>query len=1392
MLFELRTTIPEVSLPWRTVRDLLLSGKVRDARFQSEELRRSIAVVSANDFLLQVELARACGRHKRSLAWARLAYRYHPDDLLTCLHYARSLLIRQMHGKGIALLESLEGTWGQTHRVEWSCMLADLLGDAGFETSSLEILQSLEQDPVANTDPLSLYHRSCAYEGLRRWPEAISLAEQCVELAPGWLRARGYLVHCLLTQGRLEEARHHLAKGASLGHEDATFDSTAAMFTFSEGRYDLAQPMLEGILAKWPDSDSVAWARRTLCLLLVESGRCQEARTLQVSSGSNLAFPPITETAAASRHRFIPLPFIAQNRNQCVPTCVAMAAHPQGDSFDPAQLFLEMEGRDGTALWRMREWVESHGYRLVPVPLNATVIREALDKTGIPLIGVIEGAFNSHVEILCGFHDSLDVFYVRDPSHWAPSAVPSAMALSRYELHGAVYGLIKVSSERALTLLQSMASDEGGALLDLAAAVFHGDRISAEAAAARIPDDHPTALLRDLSGVRVTLSPLTFRSRMEALGRRTEANVIARFRALMQLGWHADTLESLDEVVRSQSHTIGRKGLLVLSLLKARTSGNWDLALRIVDRLLLFGNGVEAYWSHRSDILAESGDLEGSLHSLRRAIELAPRTVGYREKLLQRTSDQLSWQEYLDHFSLLQEEDPHDRRLLWGLAQALQDGPDGLHYERIAFELLDWFPRDPECYWALTNWYGHQNRSDLVAQILRRGEDLLGEEINPTPSLDKPPLPESPPDVSPPPPGTNLTSEDWLRLLWSEPSRQSEALAALLKEDQTGALEWQARAQLIAFRLLHPLLPGKNGPIPQVSEILPEELPGTPHWFLTTLTSILTGQKVTLPPATAVLVLQWCDRLLPTYQGFVGLWFNRVLLHEASGHMEEALRELESLLQRYPAHSSALYRMGVVKYRQQDLASAADFFRRALEVNPGLPGALQQLRDVSDALADLSTLGDCLVRLVKKFPYDFDHLRTLVLHLSEHYGTTDAFARIEESQARFPAPLIDTLRARCHFLNDDLSAAKALVAKIDARAGDDTLREQVLQIRMSLATREDDTSEILRICELGLEFWPDSTRLLEIKAQYSPPETALPQLETLLLSGEPTARTVRQYLSLIRDTPHHAARLLIDRADQERTPLLLDLFATVLGRPDYLSSLEPFLTWAWSRFPAHLETGSRLALHYNISRQSIKAVALARDLNRREPDNPVFEHLLGRCLIDTDAKEAAKHLKRACAKNRSAPYLFDLARCQQILGNQEEARRIHREVLQKNPLESASLTNLYLLGEPANSLWSHVNPILKNLRGDEDEYFLVVAVHLARAQNGMVTPEWIDLAVSRLTVLQTHPGFRDEVSRLRRSVGAWSSARPDDRERIPAAFQPSWWIRWKGRLGWPGRKWIPR
>lgn len=1395
MLFEPRTTVPEVSPVWEPVRDLFLGGRTREACALAVEIGKAGASLlrTANDCLLQLELARASGEHKRALAWARFARRRHPDDLLTILFYSRSLLSRHMHGRGIAYLESFADTWARSRRVAWTCMLADLHGDAGFQGSALRLLAAMEDEPEANEDPLALYHRSCAFEGLRRWPEAIALAERCIEKAPGWLRARGYLVHCLLTQGRAEEARKHLEIGLASGLEDSSFDTTAAMFTFSEGRYDLAERMLRSILERWPESDHLTWARRTLCLLLVESGRYREARELQVASGSDLAFPPIPESVETTRHCFIPLPFIAQNRNQCVPTCVAMAAHPQGDRFDPEQLFHEMEGRDGTALWRMREWVEAHGYELVPVRLEAATLRRVLDTTGIPLIGVLEGAFNSHVEVVCGFHEALDVFYVRDPSHWAPVACPAESVLVRYELHGALYAVAKRDNPAALATLREARSDEGEALIDLAAAVSKGNRAAAEAAAARVPGSRATALIRDLTGLRVTLSPKEFRRRMESLGRDPEINGLARFRALMMLGWHADTLDVLDEVVREQKSTIGRRGLLILALLRARTTGQWELALRLVDRLLLFASSVESFWDHRADILTELGDPAGSRQALEKAIDLAPHTVSYREKLLQRTSDHYTWREYFDHFARLQAEDPHDRRLLWGLAQALQDGPEGLRYEAAARELVQWFPREPDSYLALSNWFGHQGREDLSEAVLAPGRLLLEGEL---PAALGEPGKAAPPGHDGVDPGTEPEAappakEEWMRRLWVEPAQRGPALAALLETEEAGSLEWQERAQLLAWRLLHEARPGEAISASRAVEILPESLPGAPHWFLTTLSSAVTGQSVVLQPPVAAAILGWMDRVYPGYRGHVGLWFNRVLLHEAAGRMEEALRDLQALLERYPAHSSALYRMGVVKYRQQDLPAAATFFRRALEVNPGLPGALRLLRDVANTLDDEPTYHECLERLVVKFPYDFEHLRTRAVARQQKEGLAAALATVEEAAGRFPPALLDTLRARCHLVAESHDEARAILAPIDPRAGDELLREQTLQLRMRLAQIAKDREEILRVCALGLEFWPTSTRLKEIRAENSEPADARVLLENVLLEGEPSARTAWQFLSLHPEAPDQAARVLIRKAASSRVGSLLDHFGSALSQPELLPRLDSFLTWAWGAYPWHNETAVRLAMHCNINQQSARAVALARELLEREPTNPIHEHLLGRCLIDTDPQAALIHLRHVCERNRSASYLFDLARCEQILKNHDAARAIHREVLEKNPHDSASVTNLYLLGEPSQFLWPLVNPILEDEIGETDEYFLVVAVHLALAQRETVDPAWLGVAALRLSVLRTHPGFKDEALRLRRAITAWIVKRPEDVAVLAREVRPSRWQSLLARFRWPGTKWVP-
>ncbi len=95
-----------------------------------------------------------------------------------------------------------------------------------------------------------------------------------------------------------------------------------------------------------------------------------------------------------------------------------------------------------------------------------------------------------------------------------------------------------------------------------------------------------------------------------------------------------------------------------------------------------------------------------------------------------------------------------------------------------------------------------------------------------------------------------------------------------------------------------------------------------------------------LNTACAKAVVEWLDQVAPKYRNYANLWFNRIVLIEMTGEREPALHELEELLIAWPAFSSALYRMGMVKYTQGDLAS-----RDACTKSPVTPGSTRMRND---------------------------------------------------------------------------------------------------------------------------------------------------------------------------------------------------------------------------------------------------------------------------------------------------------------------------------------------------------------------------------------------------------------------------------------------------------------
>ena len=91
--------------------------------------------------------------------------------------------------------------------------------------------------------------------------------------------------------------------------------------------------------------------------------------------------------------------------------------------------------------------------------------------------------------------------------------------------------------------------------------------------------------------------------------------------------------------------------------------------------------------------------------------------------------------------------------------------------------------------------------------------------------------------------------------------------------------------------------------------------------------------------------------------------------------------------------------------------------------------------------------------------------------------------------------------------------------------------------------------------------------------------------------------------------------------------------------------------------------------------------------------------------------------------------------------------------------------------------------------GVDDEYFLVAAVKTAIELEQTLPVSWFHLAVERWAVLQTHPGFGDERSCVKRALLAWRSQRPGD---VPpdANVPRGYWETLLSRFAWPRRRWI--
>ena len=1398
---------PPVSEPLEAVAELFVTGRAKEAvellKVRLEECSEDEkAAVLPGDFVLQIELLRAEGRHSRSFALSRLAARRFPDDPALQIYKLRSLLGVGRILDGIRYLEEEAIQLKERHPQLHAAELASIKADAGLEKSAEELLLRVDELKAERPDDCAVtaYLISCTNGGMRRWEESIDYGRRAMGLAPRWMKARARLLFDLLAVGDQEEANRLIAETEKLGSGDANFEFYRLFAEITESGLISAEKGLIEYLERWPDCDFIPAIKRCLFVVAAENGDLELLTELMADQSDSIREKMIDEVPVRSSSSLVFLPFIAQKRDECVATTVAMIAHAQGVEFDPSRIYREMKGRQGIPLWRMRDWVEERGFRFFCVELSMDNIVPVLD-LGIPILGLVEGFMLSHVDVICGHNRELELIYVRDPMSWMTIPMTVEETMLKHATSPAVYLILTEEnySEHRAVIDNLVPSPEGEALIDLSKACLLGHRERAEEAFDRIPKGHLAELSAIGYGNKIVISPTAADEAFDRISKNEDIPLPVRFHALTARSGEG-TDKAIDELLESGELDLAPSGEKILQLMKARTRGDSSRALQICENLL-GGRMQSAFlWSTRASLLMDVGRLSEAISSLDTAIEMEPLNANSQEMMLRLNGMKTLPESELQELEKLVETDSDNKALLWMIAEALINGPDGFAYEKAEKEYLQFFPRDPAAWLRLWQWYFYQGNHERMEATLVSARELLpvdplvemmeapgkaeigkSEAGEPKPKLlygdalnakmkEEGELPEDSSGL------INIYSD-------TEHSLRSAAFEELANRYDQGDLQWQEEG---AFRAIYLATDYSNPEVEHSDFALSEPSEGVRHQMARQVVQI-NAETFPVSAATATAIYDWMLKTAPDYKSESNFWFNAILLLEAGGRMEEALMELEALLKDFPGCSPAVFRLGMIRFQQGRREEAVHLFQRCLEIDPGLPGAINGLIELGGQLDRKDLVTEALERLTRKWPYSYSHIRDYLGDIASNRGMEEALLELESLGKRFGGDYPMYFRIGLELDAENQDKAGELVKTLEPPESDLEF-EDYLSCRLRWAFGSDIAAEVHAACDAGLERWPKSANLLKAKGQQyavsSDFQNAEGCFKRAIFTGEADLQTYYFLFSVVPD-PLATTKECIEEVEEQKESQLIANFLSLFQHPQFAKQRVLFLKWATNRFPREVGIQEAFVSHHMANGNRRQAVKLAKKLVASFPDDPYFQYLLGKVMVDTSPLEAKSYLEKAYRKNQSTDVMFSLARCHQALNQVSAAKRMHWEILEKDSLFSTSLTNLLFLEERPSKLWPYVNPMLRSGCNFEDEYFCVAAVKIAKSTGNTLDATWIDGALERYEVLLTRSGYQDEHSRLKKAIKAWLTVNPVPEHPLNGGF------RWYYKFVWPGLDWIP-
>jgi tetratricopeptide (TPR) repeat protein len=96
--------------------------------------------------------------------------------------------------------------------------------------------------------------------------------------------------------------------------------------------------------------------------------------------------------------------------------------------------------------------------------------------------------------------------------------------------------------------------------------------------------------------------------------------------------------------------------------------------------------------------------------------------------------------------------------------------------------------------------------------------------------------------------------------------------------------------------------------------------------------------------------VQLFDEVIRRAPAFAEGWNKRATVYYLMGEWDKSLADCEEVVRRNPIHFGALSGFGLNYIQKGDLARAADYFERALRVNPNLESIESLLEEIREAL----------------------------------------------------------------------------------------------------------------------------------------------------------------------------------------------------------------------------------------------------------------------------------------------------------------------------------------------------------------------------------------------------------------------------------------------------------